>query len=53
MALRAFFRNETFRNGQPSLVAVDIINLTDALKIDNATSLVSKGIRQIAVAAKR
>jgi hypothetical protein len=29
-----FLSNETFRNGQPSLVAVDIINLTDALKID-------------------
>jgi pimeloyl-ACP methyl ester carboxylesterase len=31
-----FLSNETFRNGQPSVVAVDIINLMDALKIDKA-----------------
>jgi pimeloyl-ACP methyl ester carboxylesterase len=31
-----FLSDETFRNGQPSVVAVDIINLMDALKIDRA-----------------
>ena len=31
-----FLSDETFRNGQPSVVAVDIINLMDALKIDKA-----------------
>ena len=31
-----FLSNETFRNGQQSVVAVDIINLMDALKIDKA-----------------
>ncbi len=32
-----FLSNETFRNGQPSAVAVDIIALMDALKIDKTT----------------
>ena len=32
-----FLSNETMRNGQPSAVAVDIIALMDALKIDKAT----------------
>jgi pimeloyl-ACP methyl ester carboxylesterase len=32
-----FLSNETFRNGQPSAVAVDIIALMDALKIEKAT----------------
>jgi pimeloyl-ACP methyl ester carboxylesterase len=32
-----FLSNETFRNGQPSAVAVDIIALMDALKIQKAT----------------
>jgi len=32
-----FLSSETFRNGQPSAVAVDIIALMDALKIDKAT----------------
>jgi pimeloyl-ACP methyl ester carboxylesterase len=32
-----FLSNDTFRNGQPSVVAVDIIALMDALKIDRAT----------------
>lgn len=40
-----FLSNETFRNGQPSVVAVDIINLMDALKIDKLSSLVSIGVR--------
>jgi pimeloyl-ACP methyl ester carboxylesterase len=31
-----FLSNDTFRNGQPSVVAVDTINLMDALKIDKA-----------------
>jgi pimeloyl-ACP methyl ester carboxylesterase len=31
-----FLSDDTFRNGQPSVVAVDIINLMDALKIDKA-----------------
>jgi pimeloyl-ACP methyl ester carboxylesterase len=31
-----FLSNDTFRNGQPSVVAVDIINLMDALHIDKA-----------------
>src|SRR5271157_4473362 len=31
-----FLSGETFRNGQPSAVAVDIINLMDALKIEKA-----------------
>ena len=31
-----FLSNETFRNGQPSAVAVDIINLMDALRIKSA-----------------
>ena len=31
-----FLSTETFRNGQPSVVAVDITALLDALKIDNA-----------------
>ncbi len=31
-----FLSNETFRNGQPSVVAVDIIALMDALKIQKA-----------------
>src|SRR5476651_1021659 len=31
-----FLSNETFRNGQPSAVAVDIIALMDALKIEKA-----------------
>ncbi|HEY4356913.1 MAG TPA: alpha/beta hydrolase [Acidobacteriaceae bacterium] len=31
-----FLSNETFRNGQPSAVALDIIALMDALKIDKA-----------------
>src|SRR6266849_9560457 len=32
-----FLSNDTFRNGQPSAVAVDIIALMDALKIEKAT----------------
>jgi pimeloyl-ACP methyl ester carboxylesterase len=32
-----FLSSETFRNGQPSVVAVDIIALMDALKIEKAT----------------
>jgi pimeloyl-ACP methyl ester carboxylesterase len=32
-----FLSSETFRNGQPSAVAVDIIALMDALKIEKAT----------------
>ena len=32
-----FLSNETFRNGQQSAVALDIINLMDALKIEKAT----------------
>jgi pimeloyl-ACP methyl ester carboxylesterase len=32
-----FLASETFRNGQPSAVAVDIIALMDALKIEKAT----------------
>jgi pimeloyl-ACP methyl ester carboxylesterase len=32
-----FLSNETFRNGQPSAVALDIISLLDALKIEKAT----------------
>jgi pimeloyl-ACP methyl ester carboxylesterase len=32
-----FLSNETFRNGQPSAVAVDMIALMDALKIQKAT----------------
>src|SRR5438034_3551642 len=32
-----FLSSETFRNGQPSAVAVDIIALMDALKIQKAT----------------
>jgi pimeloyl-ACP methyl ester carboxylesterase len=32
-----FLSNETMRNGQPSAVAVDIIALMDALKIEKAT----------------
>ena len=31
-----FISDKTFRNGQPSAVAVDIINLMDALKIEKA-----------------
>jgi pimeloyl-ACP methyl ester carboxylesterase len=31
-----FLSSETFRNGQPSVVAVDIVALMDALKIDKA-----------------
>src|SRR4030081_1987122 len=32
-----FLSSETFRNGQPSAIAVDIIALMDALKIEKAT----------------
>jgi pimeloyl-ACP methyl ester carboxylesterase len=32
-----FLSGETFRNGQPSVVALDIIHLMDALKIEKAT----------------
>jgi pimeloyl-ACP methyl ester carboxylesterase len=32
-----FLSDETFRNGQPSAVAVDIVALMDALKIEKAT----------------
>jgi pimeloyl-ACP methyl ester carboxylesterase len=32
-----FLSNETFRNGQPSAVAVDLVALMDALKIQRAT----------------
>ena len=32
-----FLSSETFRNGQPSAVALDIVALMDALKIENAT----------------
>src|SRR6202034_482778 len=32
-----FLSGETFRNGQPSAVAVDIVALMDALKIEKAT----------------
>jgi pimeloyl-ACP methyl ester carboxylesterase len=32
-----FLANETFRNGQPAALAVDIIDLMDALKIEKAT----------------
>jgi pimeloyl-ACP methyl ester carboxylesterase len=31
-----FLSNETFRNGQPAAVAVDVIDLMDALKIEKA-----------------
>lgn len=33
---RRFLSDDTFRNGQPSVVAVDVINFMDALKIDKA-----------------
>jgi pimeloyl-ACP methyl ester carboxylesterase len=32
-----FLSSETFRNGQPSVLAVDIVALMDAIKIDKAT----------------
>src|SRR5258708_5980087 len=32
-----FLSNETFRNGQPSAIAVDIVALMDALRIEKAT----------------
>ncbi|NEU95244.1 alpha/beta fold hydrolase [Bradyrhizobium uaiense] len=32
-----FLSNDTFRNGQPSAVALDVITLMDALKIERAT----------------
>ena len=32
-----FLASETFRNGQPSVLAVDIVALMDAIKIDKAT----------------
>src|SRR4029077_343605 len=32
-----FLSNDTFRNGQPSAVAVDLIAFMDALKIEKAT----------------
>ena len=32
-----FLSSDTFRNGQPSVLAVDIISLMDALKIEKAT----------------
>ena len=32
-----FLANETFRNGQPSAIAVDVVALMDALKIPKAT----------------
>ena len=32
-----FLSNDTFRNGQPSAVALDIVSLMDALKIKRAT----------------
>ena len=32
-----FLANDTMRNGQPAVVAVDLINLMDALKIEKAT----------------
>src|SRR5258708_3308861 len=32
-----FLSNDTFRNGQPSAVALDIVSLMDALKIEKAT----------------
>jgi pimeloyl-ACP methyl ester carboxylesterase len=32
-----FLSSDTFRNGQPSVVAVDIVALMDALRIDKAT----------------
>ncbi len=32
-----FLSNDTFRNGQPAAIAVDIIALMDALKIEKAT----------------
>jgi pimeloyl-ACP methyl ester carboxylesterase len=32
-----FLSSETFRNGQPSAVALDIVALMDALKIQKAT----------------
>jgi pimeloyl-ACP methyl ester carboxylesterase len=32
-----FLSSETFRNGQPSVVAVDVVALMDALKIEKAT----------------
>jgi pimeloyl-ACP methyl ester carboxylesterase len=32
-----FLSNETFRNGQPAALAVDLITLMDALKIEKAT----------------
>jgi pimeloyl-ACP methyl ester carboxylesterase len=31
-----FLSSETFRNGQPSALAMDFIDLTDALRIDKA-----------------
>jgi pimeloyl-ACP methyl ester carboxylesterase len=36
MARRAFFASDTFRNGQQSVVAVDIIALMDALQMNRA-----------------
>jgi alpha/beta hydrolase family protein len=40
-----FLSNDTFRNGQPSAVAVDMIALMDALKIQKAILAVSIGGR--------
>jgi alpha-beta hydrolase superfamily lysophospholipase len=40
-----FLSSETFRNGQPSAVAVDIIAFMDALKIQKATIGVLIGVR--------
>ncbi len=36
MVLLIFLSRETFRNGQPSALALDTIALMDALKIDKA-----------------
>jgi pimeloyl-ACP methyl ester carboxylesterase len=48
-----FLSSETFRNGQQSVIAVNIIALMDALKIEKTTIAVMTGERERPTSSRR
>jgi hypothetical protein len=48
-----FLSSETLRNGKQSVIAVDVIALMDALKIERASSAVLIGERGLQTALRR
>jgi pimeloyl-ACP methyl ester carboxylesterase len=48
-----FLSNDTFRNAQQAAVALDIIALMDALKIERQSSALSTGVRGRPTSSRR